>query len=181
MITIDQALEQYKVDTPDIRDHLDTLTELAKEVTKATEFGFRHGASFCALLKGLRDRPTSLATYDININPAHMDLFSPLRGDCELEFNQISTLDTPPIDETDLLFIDTLHNYSQLKQELELHAHKVSKYIVFHDTKTYRHVGESESGKGLYDAITEYIAGHSDWTVKFDYHYNNGLLCLEKK
>merc|ERR1712014_251396 len=38
---------------------------------------------------------------------------------------------------SDLLFIDTFHNYCQLKAELLKHEAKVSKYIILHDTSLY--------------------------------------------
>lgn len=176
-MTIDELLERYKAETPDIREHLDTLTNLAAEVEHVTEFGFRYGASFCALLKG---KPSTLVTYDININPIHMDLIRSVRPEeTEIEFNQISTLDAV-IDPTDLLFIDTWHCYSQLKRELDLHGHKAKKYIVMHDTQTYRHKGEDGTTPGLYDAIQEYIVD-KPWVIHFDHQNNNGLLCLVRK
>ena len=40
---------------------------------------------------------------------------------------------TITIEQTDLLFIDTFHNYDQVLQELRLHAKHVNKFIVFHE------------------------------------------------
>ena len=34
------------------------------------------------------------------------------------------------IEETDLLFIDTEHNYEQIQKELELHGNKARKFIL---------------------------------------------------
>ena len=39
--------------------------------------------------------------------------------------------------EHDLLFIDSLHTYDQLSQELTLHGNKAQKYIIMHDTTLY--------------------------------------------
>jgi hypothetical protein len=51
-------------------------------------------------------------------------------------FNIGNTLEVD-IDETDMLFIDTLHNGDQLEKELERSASKVKKFIAFHDTTTF--------------------------------------------
>jgi cephalosporin hydroxylase len=181
MVTIEQALEQYRKDTPDIAEHLDTLVELSSRVSTVVEFGFRHGASFCALLKGLGGRPgTSIATFDINIDPRDVDFFVPLRGETDLEFNQISTLEAVPIEPVELFFCDTLHTYKQLKAELARHAKNVTKYIVLHDTVSYAHKGEDGSDKGLRDAIIEYIADRPEWSIEMDYQNNNGLMVCVK-
>lgn len=182
MITIDQALEEYRKSTPDIAEHLGTLTELASRVNTITEFGFRFGCSFAALLKGLGGRPgTKATTYDLHIRPVDVDLFGPMRGETELEFNQISTIDTPPIDQTDLLFIDSLHTHLQLQTELKIHAHKVNKYIVMHDTETYGRKGETGAPIGLRDAVEEFLVKNPEWSVEFDHKNCNGLMCLVKK
>ncbi len=174
-MTIDEALKRYKETTPDIAEHLDTLVNLAAECETVTEFGFRRGASFCALLKG---NPSKLSTYDINIKPDLVDFFGSMRGETELEFNQISTLDTPPIDECDLLFIDTWHVFSQLNSELTKHGNRVKKYIVLHDTEVYSHTGEDGSQFGLIDAIAGFIMFNPHWHIMKHYPNNNGLTVL---
>ena len=122
---------KYDFNAVDIREHLQTLKELASECEIVTEFGFRLGASFTALLMG---EPDILRTYDIHIPQDAKDGLTKLSGDTIVEFVEASTLDVYiPI--TDLLFIDTLHTYSQLKKELELHGDRARKYLAFHDTK----------------------------------------------
>src|SRR6478736_6697523 len=116
MIDIDQLLKEYKQTTPDICEHMDTLTELAKECDHITEMGFRHGASACAMLKA---QPKKLISYDL------------VKGNTEVQLIQGNTLEVQ-IEETDMLFIDTLHTYDQLKEELRLHGNKAKKYLVFH-------------------------------------------------
>lgn len=177
MSPIEQVIEHYRRDTPDIAEHLDTLTNLASEVEHVTEMGFRYGASACALLKG---NPKKLVSYDLQIPKACRELFQQIKGDTDVQLFENDTLNLS-IAPTDLLFIDTLHTYKQLKEELQLHAEKAKKYIVFHDTMSYRHKGEDGTTPGLYDAIMEYIEDKPHWFVKFDHSNNNGLLCLERR
>ncbi len=176
-MSLESLLDGYKKNTPDISEHLDTLTGLAEQCEHITEFGFRHGASFCAFLLG---RPKFLVTYDININPAHTDLFGKLREETIIEFNQISTLDTPPVEETDLIFFDTWHTYEQLKQELKIHGNRSKKYLVFHDTETYKDQGQDGSTPGLTAAISEFLAVNPHWRPYVHYFNNNGLTVLRR-
>jgi hypothetical protein len=104
------------------------------------------------------------------------------------------------IEETDLLFIDTLHTYKQLKLELYRHAHKAKQFLVFHDTTTFgyrdenvlqlnpnwdasqKHLFEHLPDKqGLMPAISEFLQTYKCWTIKAKYENNNGLLILERK
>jgi hypothetical protein len=45
-------------------------------------------------------------------------------------FRHGSTLEADVIEETDMLFVDTLHTYGQVKGELERHGNQARKYIV---------------------------------------------------
>ena len=79
----------------------------------------------------------------------------------------------------DLLFIDTLHDYEQLKEELFVHAHKVRKYIVLHATTTFGQAGETPGRRGLWPAVEEFLA-LGTFHVKERYDNNHGLTILER-
>lgn len=88
------------------------------------------------------------------------------------------------IPDTELLFIDTLHTYVQLSQELSLHANNVKKWIIIHDTEscgdyTLDSVGTKVGG--LKYAIEEFLDGNKDWRMVKQYTNNNGLTILERK
>jgi hypothetical protein len=95
------------------------------------------------------------------------------------------------IEETDLLFLDTWHAYKQLKSELELHASKVKKYIIFHDTTTfafqdeisYESLGEEwvGDGKGIWLAIEEFLESNNEWKIIEKFTNNNGLTVIKKQ
>jgi hypothetical protein len=72
-----------------------------------------------------------------------------------------------------------LHVYEQVKTELELHANKVRKYIVFHDTTTFANNGEF-GGKGIWPAIQEFIDAHTEWKLTERLTNNNGLTILTR-
>jgi hypothetical protein len=96
------------------------------------------------------------------------------------------------IEPTELLFIDTWHCYEQIKRELALHASKVSKYLIFHDTQTYGQQGETlgssdvyhpyltmpTAGLGIRPAIDEFLSENPKWHIRYETEYNNGLMIL---
>jgi hypothetical protein len=110
----------------------------------------------------------------------------------------MSDLACAPI-ETDLLFIDTWHIYSQLKRELAHWHSSVKKYILIHDTTVDEWYGETvrgngdakrhseESGfpveeicKGLWPAIVEFLRAHPEWKLTERLMNNNGLTVLSR-
>ena len=70
----------------------------------------------------------------------------------------------------DLLFIDTIHSYEQLSQELKLHSPHTTKYIIMHDTV----IPEMQK------AIREFLIANPDWKPKEVFDNNNGLTVLQR-
>jgi hypothetical protein len=174
-----QAKYEELCKTPsDINEHLPTLKRYAEECEHVTEMGVRHIVSTYALLMG---KPKVLISYDImpcNWRP----LAEAVKDDTHFEFKLADTLDVT-IDETDLLFIDTLHNYDQLTKELALHGNKARKHLIFHDTTSYEWIGESYRGRkerGIWPAINEFLKANPHWSIKERYKNNNGLTILER-
>ncbi len=117
----------------DINQHLPLLHEFAQEVERVTEFGVLEGLSTRAFLAA----QCRLRSYDLYTSPQVMRLVEAARAagrDVEYRAADVLKLD---MEETDLLFIDTLHTGGQLSQELRLHAPKVRRYMAFHDTDTF--------------------------------------------
>jgi len=165
----------------DINQHLPTLKRYAEECEHITEMGVRHIVSTFALLMG---KPKRMISYDINWAGGIEALIQWANAD-EIDFDfRLADTTVLKIAETDLLFIDTLHNYNQLKKELELHSDKVKKYLIFHDTTSFEYIGESYEGKvdeiGIWPAIEELIEG-GIWEIKERYTNNNGLTILKRK
>jgi len=160
----------------DIFEHLDTLYKYGTECAHITELGFRTGTSFTAFLLA---QPKKLVTYDITFPPGCHEHFDKMRGNTEIHMHQESSL-ACTIEETDLLFIDTLHNYDQLKQELYLHGNKSMKYIICHDTEKFGDMGENGRKPGLMQALNEFMHDYPHWQIKEVFTNNNGLLILHR-
>lgn len=160
----------------DIHEHLPTLSRLTSECSHVIEMGICTGQSTRAFLR----HDVEYIGYDIHLQPGITDYFEDaLKSGRRVRYHVADTK-TFTIQETDLLFIDTAHNYDQLKEELRLHAHMVKKYIVFHDTTTFEHRDENGAGPGLWPAIQEFLDAHSEWGIKERYTNNNGLTVLRR-
>jgi hypothetical protein len=174
----------------DINEHLPTLREYSEKCKHITEMGVRTPTSTWAFLASTPDK---LISYDI-VNAPGIDEIKSITKESNLDFEFIvDDVLNVEIEQTDLLFIDTLHTYNQLNQELILHSHKVNKYIILHDTVTYGFTDEQiydhasdyikstdKSKSGLRYAISEFLNLNSDWVIEREYLNNNGLIILMK-
>ena len=163
----------------DINEHMLRLAQLARQCNHVTEFGVRTGMSTYSFLHGLSNKPNAkLRSYDLH------DFFNVYGIKSQLEidwtFQQGSTLDAEMIEPTDLLFIDTLHTYAQVKGELEKHGNQARKYIVFHDTVAFGVLGE-DNGTGINLAIQEFLRDNEHWRIAEHYENCNGLTVLTRK
>lgn len=172
----------------DINELLPTLKKYAVDCEHITEMGTRYVVSTWALLAGL---PKNLICYDIllgldmSIVKSRLEHISNVAKDAliNFEFRHADVL-TIEIEETDMLFIDTYHEYNQMKQELKLHGNKAKKFLVFHDTTTFGEKGETfkqPNTVGIWPAITEFLEENPHWEIAEKLNYNNGLTILRRK
>lgn len=176
----------------DINEHLPTLRRLASECAHVTEFGMRGGLSTLAFLAA---QPKKLVSWDIDpmavLSQGTLNLLL-MAGKTVFEPRVGDSL-AVSIERTDMLFIDSLHTFEQLKAELERHANPYShvsgdtkckclvrRYLVFHDTSTYGWVGE-DGGHGLVAAIGWFQDRFAFpiWGLIERYENNNGLVVLK--
>lgn len=172
----------------DINEHLPRLRELAAQCKHVTEFGLRWANG--STVAFLAAQPEVFVSWDLE--PQHVvservAQLVALRGRTRFEPRCGDTLKISPIEPTDLLFIDTLHTGQQLYRELVRHVEpraqplQVRKWLVFHDTQTFRYQGEDGKEPGLVHAIREFQLHHAHphWRLLNDYLNNNGLVVLE--
>jgi len=167
----------------DIKEHLPTLIKYANECNHITEFGVRDGCSTVALLSAY---PQKMISYDIErTNRVNLIIEAARLNNINFNFILKNVLEIE-IEETDLLFIDTIHTYRQLKQELRLHASKVKKYIIMHDTEVFKEEGEISKEKdksdvrGLKYAIGEFLKNNKEWKIYEVFTNNNGLTIIKR-
>ena len=172
----DLEYERACVSPSDINEHLPVLKALSESVEHVTEMGVRTGVSTRAFLASAK----VLRSYDISLDVGVQQLFDIANNlGRDAVYREADVLKIG-IDETDLLFIDTLHNYGQLTQELAKHSAQVRRYIVLHDTETFGFRDEVGSGPGLRRAVDEFLAANDHWCLRDRYTNNNGLTVLER-
>ena len=193
MEKIKQIFESQCSSPSDINEHLPTLLEYAKECEHITEMGVRWVSSTWPLLLS---KPKKMISYDIVTNPNINEVIN-LAKEYNIDYNFIeSDVLKIQIEETELLFIDTLHTYNQLVCELELHSEKCSKYIILHDTTSFGEIDESiynhassdiknlKTGKqGLWNATLDFLDSEKgkNWEILERFTNNNGLTILKRK
>jgi len=185
----------------DINEHLPTLYKYALECNHITECGVRKAVSSYAFGLGLHGKDNNKL---IQVDILKSDDVEAFADECEYDgintiFYEGSDLECP-MEETDLLFIDTWHIYGHLKKELARWHPYAKKYIILHDTTVDGEHGESirlgsniaeeskasglpeeEIRKGLWPAVEEFLAEHPTWILKERYTNNNGLTVLMRK
>ena len=195
-----EGYNYYCNNVSDIYEHLPTLYKYAKQCNHITECGVRSIVSSFAFAYGLCDKSSAKLVQVDPEKDENSDAFILLcnKNNINCVFYQQSDLECP-IENTELLFIDTWHVYGQLKRELtQWHSH-VSKYIIMHDTTVDEWLGESircgvnteeqsrnsgfpidEIEKGLWPAIEEFLIQYPEWILEKRYTNNNGLTILRR-
>lgn len=186
----------------DICEHLDFLKDLASRCDHITEFGMRNACSTAAFLMA---QPDELISWDINPHSIVSNISAGLlsvAGRTRWQPRVGDTLKIRPIEQTDLLFIDSLHTGRQLFEELKRHCvygdfaerglpdgiydssplRSVRRYLVFHDTQTFGYIGEDGQEPGLRGSIRVFQKNHTFplWNMIHDFTHNNGLTVLER-
>jgi hypothetical protein len=159
----------------DIHEHLPVLSDLTSQCNHVTELGVGWAQSTRAFLR----HDIELHSYEFNPLPGIREFFSEAKNAGRNVELHVADTRTVEIAETDLMLVDSLHVYEQVKTELELHAGKVKKYILFHDTTSFANNGEF-GGRGIWPAIQEFIDSHPEWQLTERRTNNNGLTTLTR-
>lgn len=174
MESLRERYERLCREPSDINEHLPVLREYAARCDSIAEFGVRGGNSTTALLSAWPRRMTS-----IDLHPCPVaELLAGMAPWIDFRFIQADTREPRPRYPCELLFIDTLHTYAQLSEELQFHAAPTRRYILLHDTTTFGDVGE-DGGLGLWPAVEEFLAASGGrWRLLERLTNQNGLTVL---
>lgn len=186
---VDKLMEKYleKVAEPsDINELLPYIYEIAKECETCVEFGVRKPTSTYAFLAA---HPKRLVSYDIGRYDAEVTEVEQLCAEVGQNFKFVlADVLQIEIEEADCCLYDTFHTYSQLSKELFLHAPKIKKYMMFHDTISFRYNGQPwtpgvsdfmNCGRGIYPAIEDFLKENPQWEIYREYDFNNGMVILK--
>ena len=180
--------EQLRNTPSDINEHLPVLKKYAEECDTIVEMGVRTIVSTWAFLSANPKKLVSLDLYHPSVYGGNLDEVYDAVSEIETNFSFVEHDSlTYDMDECDLLFIDTWHDFLQLKKELNRHHNKVKKYIILHDTTTfgfqdeiYEDRGETNLPKGLYYSVDEFLSQNKNWVIWEKKSNNNGLTILKR-
>jgi hypothetical protein len=178
----------------DINEHLETLKRYTEECEVVIEMGVRSIVSTWAFLAGGPKKLISLDLYNPSLFGGNLQEVYGAAGNAGIQFSFVEQDSlTYNIDSCDLLFLDTWHDFLQLKKELTRHHHNVKKYIILHDTVSYGYVDEASHDnmgtinnvetnlpKGLWPAIEEFLYHNRNWVIVEKKANNNGLTILKR-
>lgn len=187
----------------DINEHVPVHYELAKQCNSVMEIGVRNMVSTWGLLKGLSESKEKAKYIGIDLfSPPHENMVKAKRvcQDHNIDFNFIVEddlkVDTDKIGMVDMIFLDALHQYGQVTQELEKYAPLSRKYFTFHDTSApWGNVDEPLYGvepfvlpdwvdktkRGVWPAVEDFLIRHPEWSLKERKLNNHGFTILERK
>ena len=190
-------LYDYWCKTPtDINQHLPVIKKYADECKHVTEFGvyLSKGSTWAFLMACADNNEIKYISYDDKKRPQAIKTWELVKNmEINWTFNEDDTTEMKPIEETDLLLIDTEHVYDVCSKELELHAGRVKKFIIFHDTVSRWDISPHPGSpswlakgntrkpvKGIGPAITEFLEQNKNWIILEDRKNNNGLMIIGK-
>lgn len=150
----------------DYTAHHNEMFSKLPECKSYRELGIMQGATAaCAVVAGITD----LHLIDLDIS--NFVPYSHLFRDIDLRVDECDDLKVSNLIPVDFLLIDSVHTYSHVKKQLELHPQYVNKYILFHDT---------EAQKGVKKAIDEFILSNSEWCIEKHFSKNVGYTLIKR-
>jgi len=159
----------------DMHEHLPWISELTSECSHATELGVGYAQS----TRGFLRQDIEMHSYEISPYDVTTQYFNDARAaGRNVTLHVCSTLETE-IAPTEIMLVDSYHSYEQVKGELALHADKVSKYILFHDTTLFGDRGQGGEG-GIWLAIQEFLDANPQWQLVERRTNNNGMTLIKR-
>lgn len=189
-MTIEQQYEKAATTPSDINEHIPVIRKYASQCETVIECGVRACVSTWALLAASPKRYVGIDLhYHDNIGIAKEEAekegieFIFIQGDSSKE----------ELPESQFMLIDSFHSYQHLKNELAKHADKIKKYLIFHDTFSYKDRNEAgfwltpeelanadNTNKGIWPAIEEFLQDNPQWSIAEHLTNNNGLTILKR-
>jgi glycosyltransferase involved in cell wall biosynthesis len=160
----------------DLNEHMEAIKRLAAKCDHVTEITKRRESTVAILAA----KPKRVISYqsekDTLVTHTLHQVLSQEVGDVTWTSHVGDSLEIN-IEETDMLFIDSIHNAERVKAELDRHGDKVNRFIVFHDVVTYGKVGDNGK-EGLAYGIGEWAREHPEWFVAYLAPNQHGLLAI---
>jgi len=149
----------------------DVIKLKASECQTYRELGIMQGATAAAAALAGYEK-LHLIDIDIKSFLPFKSYFSEANINFKLENKSSISFNTDQLEKVDFLLIDSLHLADHLRKELSIHASRVNKYILFHDTFVK---------KELQRVIDKFVkANYREWTLVEYYQKNVGYTLIKR-
>lgn len=172
--TIENLFEDF-CSKNEARWYLDYLVHFSRECDTVLEYGTWQGQSLCAFMLGGAKR---IVTCDMDISRIDSELFHGLaeKNGIEISIKEKNSFDEDrPIENPDLLFLDTRHTYDHVLKELQLHGNAAKKYIGVHDTN---YPPMADNSKKVREAVKRFM--DDNWKIAAADERYTGIIVLER-
>ncbi len=174
-VDYENEYRQACLSASDMQEHISWISELTLECNHATELGVGSAQS----TRGFLRQDIEMHSYDIHIYPETQTYFDAAKAGGRNVTLHVEDTRTTTIAPTDIMLVDSYHSYEQVKIELDLHASKVRKYILFHDTTLFGDVGQGGE-KGVWPAVEEFLDTHPEWQLVERRTNCNGMTLIKR-
>lgn len=191
--TIEEAFEAFRNVPRDLNEHFMLIRELAANCDHVTLFGKRKEADL-AFAMGLVDRARAtgktpkMVSHNLEKDTLLFELDQLLLGPPAVRAT------TPPLvayvrdekpstavpeleEDTDALWLDTVHHADRTRGELRRFGPRVRRYIFIRGTAAFGIEAEG-GGPGMYDAAREWCDEHPEWFVCYHTPNQYGITVL---
>jgi len=149
----------------------DVIKLKASECQTYRELGIMQGATAAAAALAGYEK-LHLIDIDIKSFLPFKSYFSEANINFKLENKSSISFNTDQLEKVDFLLIDSLHLADHLRKELSIHASRVNKYILFHDTFVK---------KELQRVIDKFVkANYREWSLVEYYQKNVGYTLIKR-
>jgi hypothetical protein len=169
-----ERFEIIKNSVSDINEHVETIFNITKGCKTAVSLQIGKGDAAFSLLLGCQ------LHISVDPNPAQdtINFLNEYFGKKSIVIRQ-NTCESIDVENFDVLMVDSHHTAFNVEKELKAHAHKVNKFIIFHDTFLYGEIGD-DGGEGIKKPIYEFLFNNQEWKMIHEANNNNGLIILAK-
>ena len=165
-------------------------------VASVRELGAFQGASASAFFEG---GVTSVESIDLDPRHLSSEIRSALEDMGSWSLRVESSVSSEAVwDEVDLTFLDTVHTYQHVAEELRIHGQTSKKFVAVHDTKypksVVKDVGKLDLGphyqiitaefchkKTVGRAVTDFVKASGQWEMVLNSKSGTGLMIIGRK
>tara|TARA_R110000765_G_scaffold288759_4_gene384972 strand:+ start:4330 stop:6237 length:1908 start_codon:yes stop_codon:yes gene_type:complete len=175
MLTVEAVFDKMKSIPRDLEQHMDFLKEISSKCSHVTEISKRK-ESLVALAAG---KPKKIVSYNTEGNHPIIEQVEKVLPEIQMKLSSLPSSEIETIEKTDLLFIDTIHTYDEMMNELNKFAPMVKRFIVARGTQSNGEIGE-DGGRGILHALRLFMQENPKWSIIEHHEQQYGISVLAR-